>query len=428
LKTIIAGGRVIDAAQKLDGPHDVVISGKVIEKITAPGRGRGGSKEKFRLIDAKDCVVSPGLIDMHVHLREPGYEGKETIYTGSQAAVAGGFTSIVCMANTNPVNDNQAVTGYILGRAKEALCNVYPVGATTIGLADQNMADLGELKAAGVVAYSDDGCCVMNAEMQRRIFEMAGQYDMPVLVHAEDANLAADGAMHEGFTSTELALTGIPAAAEEVMVARDILLARLAGSRLHIQHVSTAGAVELIRWAKKRKIRVTCEVTPHHFTLIDEDVGDYSTTCKVSPPLRSAADRTALQKAMADGVIDAIATDHAPHGILLKQIEFDQAANGMIGLETALGLTLLLVRTKKLSLHRALEMLTVKPAEILRLNAGSLAPGRPADVCVFNPDHTFVYNEEVIRSKSKNSPFVGWELPGKVYFTLVDGRVVYTGS
>ncbi len=427
MKTIIAGGRVIDPAQNLDGLYDVVLDGKVVEKIVPHKRGRP-ARSRGRVIDASGCVVTPGLIDMHVHLREPGYEGKETILTGSQAAVAGGFSSIVCMANTNPVNDNQTVTGYILAKARDALCRVYPIGATTIGLQGQAMADLGELKSAGVVGYSDDGHCVMNAEMQRRIFEIAHQYDMPVLVHAEDENLVADGAMHEDFTSTELGLPGIPGVSEEVIVARDILLAKLTGCRLHIQHVSSGTSVELIRWAKKKKVPVTCEVTPHHFTLVDEDVGDYATTCKVAPPLRTRADRAALLKGMADGTIDAIATDHAPHGILLKQIEFDKAANGMIGLETALGLALLQVRTGVLSLSRVIEMLTAAPARVLRLPGGTLAPGRPADVCIFDPDHTFVYNEEVIRSKSKNSPFVGWELPGRVRHTIVDGKIVFTGK
>ena len=427
MKTIIHGGRVIDPAQKLDGLRDVILEGGRIQALVKPGEIKTKGARGIQHIEATGLVVAPGLIDMHTHLREPGFEGKETIATGSQAAVAGGFTTVVCMANTNPINDNQTVTGYILAKAKTAVCKVLPVGAATFGQAGERMSDLGELKEAGVVAYSDDGRAVMNAEVQRRVLEMAQSYGMPVLIHAEDANLAADGMMHEGFVSTDLGLPGIPAIAEEVMVARDVFLARMTGCQVHFQHLSTAGAVEIIRWAKKKNIRVTCEVAPHHFTLTDEDIGQYDTNCKVSPPLRSRSDRAALIKGMTDGAIDAIATDHAPHGILLKQIEFDKAANGIIGLETALGLTLRLVRSGKISLSRAIEMLTYQPARILNLDAGTLKPGKPADICIFAPDQTMVYNLERIRSKSKNSPFIGWELPGVVKYTLVDGRVVHTG-
>lgn len=427
MKTIITGGRVIDPAQGLDGKRDVVIEKNKIEAITKPGQGKGKSRGKFKLIDAKGCIVAPGLVDMHVHLREPGYEGKETILSGSQAAVAGGFTSIVCMANTDPVNDNQVLNGFIMAKAKEAACRVFPVGAATVGLKGEQMANLGEMKESGVVAYSDDGNTVMNAEIQRRIFEMAAQYDMPVLVHAEDANLKGDGSMHEGHTSTELGLDGIPAAAEDAMVARDIILSRLTGCRLHIMHVSSGLALEIIRFAKRKKVKVTCEITPHHFTLAHEDIGDYDTNCKMSPPLRSERDRTALIKGIADGAIDSIATDHAPQGILLKQTEFDNAANGVIGLETALGLSLLLVQKKSVPLMRILEMLTIRPAQILRLDVGTLRPGKKADLCIFDPNDTFVYTQDRIRSKSKNSPFIGWELPGPVRYTIVDGKVVYKG-
>lgn len=418
---------MIDPAQNIDGKFDVLIEGKKIVGLAKPGTGKRKIGSKAKVIDAKGCVVAPGFIDMHVHLREPGFEGKETVVTGSQAAVAGGFTSVACMANTVPVNDSQAVTGYILSKAKQAVCKVYPIGAATIGLSGEKISDFGELKQAGVVAYSDDGRTVMNAELQRRIMELARWHDMPLLVHAEDQNISADGMMNEGYVSTELGLDGNPAVSEEIMVARDIMLARFTGCRLHVQHISTAGAVELVRWAKKKKVPVTCEVTPHHFTLTEECVGDYQTNCKMAPPLRTVADRAALIKAMADGTIDAIATDHAPHGILLKQIEFDKAANGIIGLETALGLALKLVQKKRLTLPRMVAMLTQAPASILKLPGGTLRENQPADICIFNPDANYVYNADNIRSKSKNSPFINWELPGVVRCTLVDGKIVYTG-
>ncbi|HPQ67737.1 MAG TPA: dihydroorotase [bacterium] len=425
MKTLIAGGRVIDPSQGLEGDFDLLIDGKVIAKIDKPGKIKPDGKGKT--IDARGCIVAPGLVDMHVHLREPGYEGKETIATGSEAAVAGGFTSLACMANTHPINDKQTVTGYILAKAREAKCKVFPIGACTVALEGLKIADMGEMMEAGVVGFSDDGKTVMNAELQRRIFELAQQLDMPVLVHAEDERLAADGQMHEGAVSTELGLDGRPAVAEEIMVSRDIMLARTTGCRVHIQHISSAGSLELIRWAKSKKLPVTCEVTPHHLTLTDEDIGDYDTNCKMAPPLRSTEDRKALIKALADGTIDVIATDHAPHGILLKMIEFDKAAFGIIGLETALALTLRLVNETKLTLMRAIEALTVAPARILGLDVGTLQVGKAADVCIFQPDKTFVYTPERIRSKSKNSPFINWELPGAVRYTMVDGKVVYTG-
>ncbi len=421
MKTLVKGGRVVDPSQDLDGAWDVLIEhGRVLD-LVKPGAWRG----KAKVIDAAQCVVAPGFVDLHTHLREPGFEGKETILSGSRAAVAGGFTSICCMANTEPVNDIGAVTGYIMAKAREAACKVHPVGAPTICLKGEAIANLGELKAAGVVAYSNDGVPIRSSEIQRRIFELAQQFDMPVLVHAEDPDMAAEGQMHEGFTSTELGLPGNSSAAEEIAVARDVILSRLTGCRLHICHISSAGALDLVRWAKKRKVRVTCEATPHHFTLIDEDVGDYNTLCKVAPPLRSREDRAAIVKGLADGAIDAIATDHAPHGVLLKQVEFDKAACGMIGLETALGLTLRLVEQKKLTLRRAIELLTIGPARIVGLEAGSLAPGKPADLCAFDPAATFVYSADRVRSRSRNTPFLGWELPGAVRFTLVDGRVAY---
>jgi dihydroorotase len=424
LKTIIQGGRVIDPSQKIDAQLDVVIEkGKVVE-LVKPGEKQTG---EVKIIDATGMVVAPGFIDLHTHVREPGFEGKETILTGSRAAVAGGFTTICCMANTVPVNDNSTVTQFILGKAKEALCKVLPVGATTVNLAGEQIANLGGLREAGVVALSNDGIPTQNNELHRRILELARQIGMVVMTHAECADLVGDGLMNESFTSTELGLEGIPSVAEEISIARDVLLARYTGCPVHICHLSTAGGLELVRLAKKKKIPVTCEVAPHHFTLIDEDVSPYNTNCKMSPPLRSRADRKELIKGLADGTVDAIATDHAPHGVLMKQVEFDKAANGIIGLETALGLTLKLVHDKKLTLTRAIELLTNGPAKVIDLPAGSLAPGAAADVCVFDPDATFVYTKDRIQSKSFNSPFIDWELPGVIHFTLVDGKVVYKG-
>lgn len=423
MKLLIQNGRVLDPAGKIDESLDVLVERGSILDLVKPGKFRGPAKK----IDARGCLVTPGFIDLHVHLREPGFEGKETIESGARAAVSGGFTSICAMANTEPVNDNGTVTGFILAKSKDAACKVYPIGATTIGLQGQAIAGLGGLRDAGVVAYSNDGIPVRNTDIQRRIFELAAQLGMVVMDHAEDADLVADGLMHEGPTSTELGLQGIPPAAEEIAVARDVFLAKLTGCHVHICHISTAGALDLVRWAKRKKLAVTCEVTPHHLTLTDEDIGEYDTNYKMAPPLRSNEDRHALIKGLADGTIDAIATDHAPHGILLKQIEFDKAANGIIGLETALGLTLRLVKTGKLSLMRAIEALTCGPARVVGLNAGVLEPGRPADLVVFDPEATFVYTKERIRSKSKNSPFIGWELPGVIRFTLVDGKIAYTG-
>jgi len=424
LKIIIHGGRVFDPAARIDESLDVLVERGRIVDLLKPGKK---TPPNTKALDAQGCLVTPGFIDLHVHLREPGFEGKETIESGARAAVSGGFTRICAMANTEPVNDNGTVTGYILAKAKTAACKVHPIGATTIGLHGQAIADLGGLREAGVVAYSNDGIPIRNTEIQRRIFELAAQQGMVVMDHAEDADLVADGLMHEGPTSTELGLQGIPPAAEEIAVARDVFLAKLTGCRVHICHISTAGALDLVRWAKRMKLPVTCEVTPHHLTLTDENVGEYDTNYKMAPPLRSPADRRALIKGLADGTIDAIATDHAPHGVLLKQIEFDKAANGVIGLETALGLTLRLVQTGKITLARAIAALTSGPARVIGSDAGVLAPGRAADIVVFDPDATFVYTKERIRSKSKNSPFIGWELPGVIKYTLVDGKIVYTG-
>ncbi len=426
MKIVIHGGTVIDPANKLEAARDLLIEDGLIRAIDKPGSffdvGEAG-------IDANGLIVAPGFIDMHVHLREPGYEYKETVLTGTQSAVAGGFTAVACMANTNPVNDSGSVTRYIIEKAQEAnLARVFPVGALSKRLKGEELADIGEMVEAGVVAISDDGRPVMDANLMRRALEYCSMFKVPVSVHEEDLHLAAGGVMNEGPTSLRLGLKGIPNAAEDVMVARDIALARLTGGRLHIAHLSTRGAVALVRQAKAEGLAVTAEATPHHFTLTEEAVEGYNTNAKMAPPLRLAEDIEALKEGLGDGTIDAIATDHAPHQRDEKEVEFDQAANGIVGLETALPLTLKLVRAKVLSLAEALSKFTVHPARILGLPYGTLSVGAPADVVLFDPARQWRLEPEKLRSKSKNTPFGGWELAGKVILTMVSGRVVYEGK
>jgi dihydroorotase len=424
MKRLIKGGRVVDPASGTDRIADVLIEGETIRGVLDPRDGdavaHGGDAEVFR---ADGMVVAPGFIDLHVHLREPGYEHKETVATGTDAAVAGGFTAVACMANTNPVNDNQAVTEYILAKARAAgKAKVYPIGALTVGLKGEALADIGELKAAGVVALSDDGETVMNAEVMRCGLRYAAMFGLAVISHCEDRVLRGDGVMHEGFVSTELGLPPIPGVAEEVMVARDLLLARETGARLHVAHVSSAGSVDLIRWGKSIGVNVTAEAAPHHFILTDEAVRGYDPNFKMSPPLCGEEDRAALVRGMADGTIDCIATDHAPHDLVIKNLEFEKSANGVIGLETALPLTLRLVREGSLPLARAIELLTIGPARALGLPGGTLAAGADADVVVFDPEARYRYDATMVRSRSKNSPFLGWEMTGRVVRTFVRGR------
>ena len=426
MRIVIHGGTVIDPANNLEAARDLLIEDGLIRAIDKPGSffdvGEAG-------IDANGLIVAPGFIDMHVHLREPGYEYKETVLTGAQSAVAGGFTAVACMANTNPVNDNGSVTRYIIEKAQEAnLARVFPIGALSKRLQGEELAEIGEMVEAGAVAISDDGRPVMDANLMRRALEYCSMFKVPVSVHEEDLHLAAGGVMNEGPTSLRLGLKGIPNAAEDVMVARDIALARLTGGRLHIAHLSTRGAVALVRQAKAEGLAVTAEAAPHHFTLTEEAVEGYNTNAKMAPPLRLAEDVEALKEGLGDGTIDAIATDHAPHQRDEKEVEFDQAANGIVGLETALPLTLKLVRAKVLSLAEALSKLTVHPARILGLPYGTLSVGAPADVVLFDPARQWRLEPEKLRSKSKNTPFGGWELAGKVILTMVSGRVVYEGK
>ena len=433
MSILIRGGRIIDSSANLDGVMDLLIdAGKIVSvggdaAETAWQREGSTLYTPLEVIDAHGLLVVPGLIDIHTHLREPGYEYKESIESGSAAAVAGGFTAIACMANTNPVNDDAAVTEYILEKARAVgLVQVFPIGAVSVGLAGKRLAEIGELSQAGVVGISDDGKSVMNSQLMRRALEYAGMFGLPVISHCEDTHLAAHGVMHEGRVSTELGLRGIPAQAEDIMVARDIALAELTGGRVHIAHVSTAGAARLVRDAKARGLRVTAEVTPHHLFLTDEAVRGYDPNTKMYPPLRTAADVEALRQALRDGTIDAIATDHAPHDLADKEVEFDQAPVGIIGLETSLPLTLRLVNEGVLTLTEAIAKLTLGPAQVLGLAKGTLQVGADADVTLIDPQTEYVVDRREFRSKSRNSPFHGWTLKGRAVMTLCAGKVVYS--
>lgn len=420
---LIKAGRVIDPAQGVDGQFDVLIENGRIARV---GQNLAGQNFSGQVIDAAGKLVVPGLIDIHVHLRDPGYEYKEDIQSGTQAAVAGGFTSVACMPNTNPVNDNKAVSLYIRHRAQEVgLANVFPIGAITKGLKGESMAEMGELREAGCLALSDDGKPVNNSELMRRALEYSRPFGLTLITHAEDLSLVGEGVMNEGFVATELGLKGIPWVAEDAATARDIMLAEFTGGKLHVAHVSTRGSVELVRQAKKRGVQVTCEATPHHFTLTDEAVRGYETNAKMNPPLRSAEDVAAIRAGLADGTIDAIATDHAPHHFDEKNVEFNIALNGIVGLESALPLTLELVKEGVLSLPQAIRLLTCGPAQALGIPRGTLAEGVAADVTIIDPELSWTLEADKLASKSKNTPFDGWIMQGAATHTLVAGKVVY---
>jgi dihydroorotase len=423
MSLLIQNGRVVDPVNSVDAVQDVLIDGDRVQRI---GRGLTPPPDAT-VLDATGKVVCPGFIDMHVHLREPGLEYKETVASGTRAAAAGGFTAVCCMANTQPVNDNRAVTDYIRAKAAtEGIVRVYPIGAVTRGLGGKELAELAELAEAGCVAFSDDGRCVMNAALYRRAMEYTLPFGAPVISHAEDDDLSHGTAMNEGVVSTELGIPGAPAAAEDVMVARDILLAELTGAHVHIAHLSTSGAVRLVRDAKARGVRVTAEVTPHHLLLTDEAVRGFDTNTKMNPPLRTKRDVEVLLEGLIDGTIDCIATDHAPHAASEKEGEYDQAAFGIVGLETAVGLLLdRLVKTGALPLGTLIARLSRDPARLLGLPGGSLAAGAPADVTILDLEAGWTIDPARFQSKSRNSPFGGWALTGRPWKTIVGGRIVW---
>jgi dihydroorotase len=427
MKQLLKGGRVVDPVNGRDGVFDVLIEDGRIAKV---GRDLPLGVDTSVVDVPGGLVVCPGLIDIHVHLREPGQEHKETVATGTAAAVAGGFTAVACMPNTMPVNDNAGVTEYILKKAAEAnLARVYPIGAVSRGQKGEQLADIAELKAAGCVALTDDGRPVATALLMRRALEYASMFDMPVIEHCEEQTLKADGVAHEGFQAAVLGLKGIPGEAESIMALRDISLAEMTGGRVHIAHMSARQTLDAVRYGKARGVQVTCEVTPHHFVLTDEMLAapvPYDTNVKMNPPLRAAADRDAMLAGLADGSVDVIATDHAPHQYDEKRVEFDLAPFGITGLETAVSLCFdRLVHAGVVTIGRLVELLSVNPARILRLPGGSLAEGAPADITLLAPDLAVTVSAARMRSKSKNTPFDGWSLRGGVAATIVGGRVVY---
>ena len=420
---LIKNGRVVDPQSKTDGPGDILLDGERIAEVAPPGKiSRVPGAEVF---DASGLIIAPGFIDLHCHLREPGQESSETIETGTRAAARGGFTAVCCMPNTKPVNDNASVTRFILDRARAgASVRVWPVGAASTGSRGEALAEIAGMKQAGIVAVSDDGKPIATAKLARQVMDYCRSLDLPVIEHAEDTSLAAGAVMREGITSTRLGLRGMPAAAESVCVARDVQLAELAGARVHFAHLSARASLELVRSAKQLGLGVTCEVTPHHFTLIDEDV-QYDSRFKMNPPLAAREDREALLAGLADGTVDAIATDHAPHEPALKDVEFDRAPFGVTGFETALALGLEhLVRTGRLSLLRLVELFTTGPARVLGLKC-QIAPGEPADLTLFSTEHNWTFRASESASKSRNTPFDGRAFRGAPMATIVAGRVTF---
>jgi dihydroorotase len=419
---LIKNGRVLDPATKTEAAQDILLDGEKIAEVGAPEkitRARDAG-----IFDATGLIIAPGFIDMHVHLREPGQESSESIETGTRAAARGGFTAVCCMPNTKPVNDNASVTRFIVDRAKSTgSVRVWPIGAASVGSKGENIAEIAAMKQAGIVAVSDDGKPIATAKLARQVMDYCRSLDLTVIEHAEDVSLAHGAVMREGITSTRLGLRGMPAAAESVCVARDVQLAELTDARLHIAHLSARSSLELVRWAKQRGLKVSCEVTPHHFTLIDEDV-QYDSRFKMNPPLAAREDRDALVAGLADGTVDAIATDHAPHEPALKDVEFDRAPFGILGFETAVGLTLELVHSGKITLMRMVELFTTGPAKVLGMER-KINKGETADLTLFSTDHNWTYNVKDSYSKSRNSPFDGRAFKGAPMATIVAGRIVW---
>ncbi|ADH86981.1 dihydroorotase [Desulfurivibrio alkaliphilus] len=422
---LLENARLLDPASGLDEKGYLLVHEGRIVAVAAGSPAGLELPPQLRRIDADGRWLAPGLIDIHVHLREPGEEHKETVASGAAAAAAGGFTAVACMPNTRPVNDSAAVTCQIMAAAAGAAARVYPVGAISVGLQGETLAPFGEMRRAGVRAVSDDGRPVGNSQFMRRALEYAGDHDLLVISHAEDDSLSRNGAMNEGETATRLGLRGIPAVAEEIMVHRELALAEYTGRPIHIAHVSTAGAVDLVRRAKARGVQATAETAPHYFTLTEEAVGLYDTRAKMNPPLRTAADVAAIREALADGTLEVIATDHAPHSELEKELEFELAANGIIGLESALPLSLALVRDGLLSPLQLVALMSTNPARILSVPGGRLAVGEPADLTLIDPDYRFTFQADQLKSRSRNSPFLDWEMQGRAVLTIMDGRITH---
>ncbi|MGA2811838.1 MAG: dihydroorotase [Candidatus Acidiferrum sp.] len=420
---LISNGRVLDPATKTDAALDMLIDGESIAEIAPSGKFQRDTS-KAEVFDAAGLIVAPGFIDMHAHLREPGQESSETIDSGTRSAARGGFTVVCCMPNTKPVNDNASITRFIIDKARSASTRVWPIGAASVGSKGEALAEIAAMKDAGIVAVSDDGKPIATAKLARQIMEYCKSLDLPVIEHAEDVSLAAGAVMREGVTSSRLGLRGMPAAAESVCVARDVQLAELTGARLHIAHLSAKGSLDQVRYAKSRNLKVTCEVTPHHFTLIDEDV-QYDSRYKMNPPLASREDREALLNGLADGSVDAIATDHAPHEPALKDVEFDKAPFGILGFETALALALeQLVNPGRITLMRMVELFATGPARVLGFER-KLAAGQPADITVFSTTRQWTYNVKSSPSKSRNSPFDARTFKGAAMATIVAGKFTH---
>jgi dihydroorotase len=427
MKRLLKGGRVVDPANGRDGVFDILIEG---DRIARVGEGLPAEEGTEVIAIPPGLVIAPGLIDMHVHLREPGQEHKETVASGTLSAVTGGFTAVACMPNTAPVNDNAGVTQYILKKAADAnLARVYPIGAVSLGQKGEQMAEIGELKEAGCVAVTDDGHPIRTALLARRALEYTRMFDMPVIEHCEDPSLKGDGVAHEGLVASKLGLRGIPGEAESIMAQRDIALAELTGGHVHIAHMSARQTLDAVRVGKARGARVTCEVAPHHFVLTDERLATpvpYDTNTKMNPPLREPADRDAMLQGIVDGSVDVIATDHAPHHYDEKHVEFDRAPFGITGLETCVPLCFdRLVHTGHITISRLVELLSVNPARILRVPGGAITEGGPADLTILAPDLAVTVDAKAMKSKSKNTPFDGWQLRGGVAATIVGGRTVY---
>ncbi len=425
MRTLIRGGHVIDPANGINGKFDVLVSGTTIESVDKNIRE---ADEKVRLIDASGHIVSPGLIDVHAHLREPGFEYKETIKTGTMAASKGGFTTVVCMANTSPVNDNRSVTEFIVKQAvSEGSCRVLPCGAITRGLKGEELSDIGEMYQAGVVALSDDGKSVRDAGLLKRAMEYSKIFKLPVISHCEDETLSR-GFVNEGLSSLVTGLDSVPSIAEEIIVERDIRIARYVNSPVHLTHISTTGSVDIIGRAKKKYKKVTCDTCPHYFSLSDEATLGFDTNAKVNPPLRSRKDVEAIREGLRNGIIDIIATDHAPHEFTSKDVEFNIATSGISGFETALALSLGLVRDDLLSLDDLIKKMSLNPARFLGLPSGNLSAGTPADIVIFNPALEWTVDRKLFLSKGKNTPFHGWKLKGRNLLTMVAGKIVYRDS